>query len=114
MRLATPLTKRSLSRLASADGKRSDIRSSLGRHSGGVSALSRSVDRHVHLYVDGAYELRLLQIIERLFQEKPGAVMLDVGSNIGNHAVFLSRSFGRIVCFESSPFIAERLKKTSL
>jgi FkbM family methyltransferase len=62
------------------------------------------------IFVDGAHELRFLKVIERFFEGKLGAVMLDLGANIGNHAVFLSRSFSRILCFEPSPFIAERLK----
>jgi FkbM family methyltransferase len=69
----------------------------------------QSIDKCI--YLDGAYELRFLQVIERFFRGKPDAVMLDIGANIGNHAVYLSRSFGRIICFEPSPYIAERLEK---
>jgi FkbM family methyltransferase len=50
-------------------------------------------------------------VIERFFRGKPGAVMLDIGANIGNHAIYLSNSFDRIICFEPSPYIAERLTK---
>jgi FkbM family methyltransferase len=63
------------------------------------------------IFIDGAYELRFLQIIERSFRGKSGAVMLDVGANIGNHAIYLGNSFARIICFEPSPFIAARLRK---
>ena len=35
--------------------------------------------------------------------------MIDVGANIGNHAIYLSPSFSRIHCFEPSPEIADRL-----
>jgi FkbM family methyltransferase len=63
------------------------------------------------IYVDGAHELRFLKVIERFFEGTLGAVMLDVGANIGNHAIYLSSSFGRIICFEPSPYIAERLEK---
>ena len=63
------------------------------------------------IFVDGAYERRFLQVIERFFRGKPGAVMLDIGANIGNHAIYLSNSFDRIMCFEPSPYIADRLRK---
>jgi FkbM family methyltransferase len=69
----------------------------------------QSIDKCI--FVDGAYELRFLQVIERFFRRRPHAVMLDIGANIGNHAIYLSNSFGRIICFEPSPYIAERLKK---
>jgi FkbM family methyltransferase len=69
----------------------------------------QSVDKCI--YVDGAYELRFLQVIERFFRTKSNAIMLDVGANIGNHAIYLSRSFDHILCFEPSPHIAERLRR---
>jgi FkbM family methyltransferase len=69
----------------------------------------QSIDKYI--FVDGAYELRFLRVIERFFRGKPGAVMLDIGANIGNHAIYLSNSFDRIMCFEPSPYIAERLRK---
>jgi FkbM family methyltransferase len=69
----------------------------------------QSIDKCI--FVDGAYELRFLQVVERFFRGKPGAVMLDIGANIGNHAIYLSSSFDRIICFEPSPYIAERLMK---
>jgi FkbM family methyltransferase len=69
----------------------------------------QSIDKCI--FIDGAYELRFLQVMERFFRGKSGAVMLDIGANIGNHAIYLSSSFDRIICFEPSPYIAERLKK---
>jgi FkbM family methyltransferase len=69
----------------------------------------QSIDKCI--FIDGAYELRFLQVIERFFRTKPHAIMLDVGANIGNHAIYLSRSFEHLICFEPSPHIAERLKK---
>jgi FkbM family methyltransferase len=69
----------------------------------------QSIDKCI--FVDGAYELRFLQVVERFFRGKPDAVMLDIGANIGNHAIYLSSTFDRIICFEPSPYIAERLTK---
>lgn len=65
------------------------------------------IDRHIFIY--GAYESRFLEIIQRVFGGA-NAVMLDVGANIGNHAIILGQTFKRIVCFEPSPQIADRLK----
>jgi FkbM family methyltransferase len=48
-------------------------------------------------------------MIERVFSQRPGAVMVDVGADIGNHAIYLSRYFSKIVCFEPSPDIVARL-----
>lgn len=62
------------------------------------------------IFVDGAYEVRILEVVERFFRQRSSAVMLDVGANIGNHAIYLSNAFSRIICFEPSPYIALRLK----
>lgn len=62
------------------------------------------------IFVEGMYELRILRVIERVFSRRPGSIMVDVGANIGNHAIYLSRYFDRIICFEPSPEIAARLK----
>jgi FkbM family methyltransferase len=59
------------------------------------------------IYVDGAYERRFLDFLRRNLP--PGGVMLDVGANIGNHAVYLSDLFDEVHCFEPSPKIAARL-----
>lgn len=63
------------------------------------------------IFIDGAYELRLLHLIETFFKRNSNAVMLDIGANIGNHAIYLSGSFNRIICFEPSPYIVDRLNK---
>jgi FkbM family methyltransferase len=78
-----------------------------------------STGRQFHLYpgesidgcifVDGAYELRFLRLVENYVRLRPGSVMLDVGANIGNHAIYLSSAFQKIHCFEPSPVIADRL-----
>lgn len=66
-----------------------------------------AVDRHIA--VDGIYERRFLTFIkDRL---PAGAVMLDVGANIGNHALFLKDRCSQIHCFEPNPRALKRLRK---
>ena len=37
--------------------------------------------------------------------------MLDVGANIGNHAIYLSERFKQVHCFEPAPMAADRLEE---
>lgn len=67
----------------------------------------QEVDRHIA--VDGIYERRFLHFIRDLLPE--GAVMLDIGANIGNHALFLSRHCSVIHCFEPNPTAWQRLER---
>ena len=58
-------------------------------------------------YVDGIYEQRFLDFLRRRINS--GGVMLDVGANIGNHALYLADIFDEVHCFEPSPKVADRL-----
>jgi FkbM family methyltransferase len=69
----------------------------------------QSIDKCI--FIDGAYELRFLQVIERFFRAKPHAIMLDVGANSGDHAIYLSRFVRSRYLLRPSLHIAERLKK---
>ena len=66
-----------------------------------------TVDRHIA--VDGIYERRFLTFAKKVLP--PGAVMLDVGANIGNHALFLKDVCSEIHCFEPNPRAIERLER---
>src|SRR5436305_1776326 len=46
-----------------------------------------TVDRHI--FAEGIYERRFLEFVDELLPRD--AVVLDVGANIGNHAIFLRR-----------------------
>jgi hypothetical protein len=59
------------------------------------------------IYVDGIYEQRFLDFLRRRI--KSGGVMLDVGANIGNHALYLRDLFNEVHCFEPSPRVTDRL-----
>lgn len=68
---------------------------------------SQYVDERI--FVDGIYERRFLEFLRRRI--KPGGVMLDVGANIGNHALYLRDLFDEVHCFEPSPKVADRLEE---
>jgi FkbM family methyltransferase len=65
------------------------------------------IDRFIA--VEGIYERRFLNYIKTLLPK--GAVILDIGANIGNHAIFLSRHCSQVHCFEPNPRVAARLRK---
>ena len=58
------------------------------------------------IYVEGIYELYFLRYISR---NLAGGTFLDVGANIGNHALYLAENFDVVHCFEPDPAIADRL-----
>lgn len=68
---------------------------------------SQYIDERI--YVDGIYEKRFLEFLRRRI--KRGGVMLDVGANIGNHALYLGDLFDQLHCFEPNPKVAARLEE---
>jgi FkbM family methyltransferase len=60
------------------------------------------------IYTHGIYEYRLLEL---LVKHVRGRVFIDVGANIGNHALFLADNFERVICFEPSQPVALRLRR---
>lgn len=62
-----------------------------------------------YIYTEGLFEKRFLLLIERLFKGASGAA-LDIGANIGNHTLFLSRVFGEVHAFEPNPAMIARLE----
>jgi FkbM family methyltransferase len=67
------------------------------------------IDRHI--YVEGIYEQRFLDFVRPYYRQHPGRVALDVGANIGNHALYLSDCFSQIHCFDPNPVAVERLEE---
>lgn len=57
----------------------------------------------------GAYEKRNVEIIRRLSKGRSGTLM-DVGANIGNHALLLAGGFARVAAFEPNPLTLPRLR----
>lgn len=60
------------------------------------------------IFVHGAYEYRLLELIARQVR---GGIFVDVGANIGNHALYLADNFDQVICFEPNPPIVARLRE---
>ena len=65
------------------------------------------IDREI--YVEGIFEIYELHFAKRF----GGGVLLDIGANIGNHALFLSQNFTETHCFEPDPTIAARLRENA-
>ena len=64
-----------------------------------------AVGRHIISY--GFYELGHLHELLHLFKElkiyTQSGTMIDIGANVGNHSVFLSKFFRQIIAFEPHP-----------
>ena len=59
------------------------------------------------IFIEGLYEKRFLSFIRALLPKE--GVILDVGANTGNHAIYLSKGSSRVHCFEPNPEAYERL-----
>ena len=61
--------------------------------------------------IDGRFETNELSLIQNLFTETlKDKVVLDIGANIGNHAVALSKIAKKVYAFEPNPVVFELLK----
>jgi FkbM family methyltransferase len=54
------------------------------------------------IMLDGYYEKDLLAAMVELVPDKTGT-FLDIGANIGNHSIYLSKHFRRVISFEPVP-----------
>lgn len=68
------------------------------------------------IILDGVYERRELEMLGReVFPQLPKASLaLDIGANIGNHTVWFSGHFDRIVAFEPNPMVAALLRANTM
>ena len=74
---------------------------SRGRHGNFAGNLRSGIDREAYLY--GAYDWH--KIGPFLAQAKRRGTIVDVGANIGNHALAFARHFDRVISFEPNPQI---------
>lgn len=65
------------------------------------------IDRFI--FIEGIYESRFLNLVRAYFKRAKARAALDIGSNIGNHALYLSGCFQEIHCFDPNPLVIERL-----
>lgn len=93
----------------------------------------RRADRHLHLYPqvaifafdniglvinqDGRYEADSLEILGDFLTHEiridRHTTALDIGANVGNHAIFFSSFFDRVIAFEPNPKVFEILRVNS-
>lgn len=69
-----------------------------------------------HIRAGGAFEAETLGMIDAVAERhalKQG-VALDIGANIGNHAVWMAQRFGEVVAFEPNPIIASVLRANAM
>jgi FkbM family methyltransferase len=60
--------------------------------------LSRYLDWYVYFF--GAYEEEILFLLRDLLQERSGEVFVDIGANVGQHALFMSEWAHTVHAFE--------------
>lgn len=71
---------------------------------------------HIGLTINmfGRFENSTLLLVEKLLREhiQPASdsIALDIGANIGNHAIFFSEFVGQVVAFEPNPLVFEILE----
>ena len=61
------------------------------------------------IILDDIFEKRELEMLSREvfpFLPPPNSIALDIGANIGNHALFLAQHFDRVIAFEPNPMVA--------
>lgn len=59
----------------------------------------------------GIYEPLPLSLVAELLRKRPGSVVLDVGANIGNHALSFALDAGRVFSFEPIGEVFELLRE---
>jgi FkbM family methyltransferase len=59
------------------------------------------IGRDILFYL--CYDRNVIGFLRQLFNDGKNATMLDIGGNIGNHAVWLADCFERVLSFEPNP-----------
>ena len=63
------------------------------------------------IFIDGRFENNALSLIEKLFKDKMDEKLtLDIGANIGNHTLALSKFSKMVYSFEPNPTVFDVLK----
>lgn len=68
----------------------------------------------IDIMVEGVYDLKSINEILQLLQSDnlnfKFDTLIDIGANIGNHSVYLSKYFKNVIAFEPNPFTFQFLK----
>lgn len=67
-----------------------------------------AIGRDIFLFL--AYDRNVIAFLRFLFAGNGGATMLDIGANIGNHALWLAGRFRQVLCFEPNPAALDYLR----
>lgn len=66
------------------------------------------------IFVEGVYEKEelniLIDILSGIGVDLKNSSALDIGANIGNHSIFLSRYFSKVISIEPNPYTFQILK----
>lgn len=65
------------------------------------------IDRDIYAF--GIYERRILDLLRARLKRR--RTYLDIGANIGNHALYLRDMFEQVHCFDPNPAIVQRLRR---
>ncbi len=68
----------------------------------------------IDIMIDGVYDLKsineIIELVQSNYLVKNIDTLIDIGANIGNHALFLAKYFKQVEAFEPNPFTFELLK----
>jgi FkbM family methyltransferase len=74
--------------------------------------LNTFIDWSVYFY--GAYEKGILWLMRDLVKERPNPIFIDVGSNVGQHSLFMSKYCDEVHAFEPYTEVSQFLKSKIL
>lgn len=73
-----------------------------------AGSLDSYIDREIYFY--GGYESRLISDFVAMIPLDRRRVCLDVGGNVGNHALQFAKSFQTVFTFEPNPAVLPALR----
>lgn len=71
--------------------------------------LSRWIDWLVYYF--GGYELDELEMLERVMHDRPDGVALDIGANVGHHALYMASFCAQVHAFEPFDPVGDRIQE---
>jgi FkbM family methyltransferase len=72
----------------------------------------------IDIMVDGIYDIKSINEILKLLKSNhlnfKFDTLIDIGANIGNHTVYMSKYFNNVIAFEPNPYTFEILKLNTI